>query len=483
MGNFNLMKLTILLVFITSSFFALAQSIPNAGFENWTECSSAAEPIPFQTSNAISNLLSGSLSVEQSTNAYGGSYAAFVHADASQEIQGFMTLGQDFNTGETTPLPFTGTPDSISFWAQHTISELDFGSVVFTLYEDMMEVGYGAITFNGSTSGYTYYSSPVNIEAGATPNGMTFGISSGGDASLNGELYIDDIHLIYNTGTGDDIPGGDFENWNITSAQCLDSWYTSNGFTLPNLSVEQGEPHSGNHSARITNQPTSFGGGSLGYILLGNPESDFCDDSSLLMPFGEAVTIIGGFYKYTAGNANEMATLFISYTASNDAGGCDSIYEYYQYMPPASDWTEFVINIPPNIIAEWQPGNIPEYLTLGFVSTVVSDDSEPNGDPNSVLLVDDIELTYTTILDIENETMSTGVSFYPNPSLDVLNVLLPSHAPTAIQLIDSTGKTVSELNVSTDKATIITEQLPNGIYTLLVNKGRESEAYHVVVQH
>ena len=477
------MKYVFLLSLILHSYFLWTQSIPNSDFENWTTCLTAQEPIPFQTSNAISSLFGGSFTVEQTTNAHQGNYAAYVHADASQEIQGFLTLGQDSNTGEITPLPFTGTPDSISFWAQHTISELDFGTVVFTLYEDMMEVGYGLVTFNGSTSGYTYYSSPINIEAGATPNGMTFGVSSGGDASLNGELYIDDIHLIYNSGTGDDIPGGDFENWNITSSQCLDSWYTSNGFTLPNLSVEQGEPHSGNHSVRITNQLTSFGEGSLGYIILGNPDSDFCDESSLLMPFGEAATVIGGFYKYTAGNVNEMATLFISYTASNDLGDCDSVYEYYQYMPPTQDWTQFVINIPPNIIAEWQTGNVPEYLTLGFVSTVVSDDIEPNGDPNSVLLVDDLELTYTTILDIENETMSAGVSFYPNPTSDVLNVQLASRVPAAIQLIDATGKTVSELNLSTDSATISTEQLPSGIYTLLVNKGRESEAYHVVVQH
>jgi hypothetical protein len=481
MGNFNLMKLTILLVFITSSFFALAQSIPNAGFENWTECSSAAEPIPFQTSNSISYLLSGSLSVEQSTNAHGGSYAAFVHADASQELQGFITLGQDFNTGEITPLPFTGTPDSISFWAQHTISELDFGTVILTLYEDLLEVGIGVITFNGSTTGYTYYSSPITIAEGSIPNGMSFGVSSGGDASLNGELYIDDIHLIYNTGTGDDIPGGDFENWNITSAQCLDSWYTSNGFTIPNLSVEQGEPHSGNHSARITNQPTNFGGSALGYILLGNPETDFCNESSLVMDNGQAATSVSGFYQYTAGNANEMATLFLHYSATNDFGSCDSIYEYYEYLPATIGWTAFSFSVPSNVIDQWQTAQAPQYITIGLVSTVVNDVAEPNGDPNSVLLVDDLEIAYTTVS--VAESLPTTIAVYPNPANDMLQIVLPNYKQANIRLTDVLGKTMISTNVIGVKATLSTSDLPSGIYMLRINDGHSISSQQVIVQH
>ena len=198
------MKLIHLLLLLPLTILAKAQSIPNAGFENWTECPSAADPIPFQTSNLISYFLSGALNVEQSTNAHGGNYAAYAHADPTQQMQGFLTLGQDFNSGEITPLPFTGTPDSITFWAQHTISDFDYGTVIFTLYQDMMEVGIGAVTFNGNTSGYTYYSSPIYYDKGAAPNGITLSITSGDDASLNGELYIDDIHLVYNTGSGDD---------------------------------------------------------------------------------------------------------------------------------------------------------------------------------------------------------------------------------------------------------------------------------------
>jgi hypothetical protein len=475
------MKNVTLLFLLGFSLFANSQTIPNAGFEDWTECPTAAEPIPFQTSNAISYLISGSLSVERSTNAHGGNYAAYAHADASQEIQGFFSLGQDFNTGEITPLPFSGTPDSISFWAQHTISDLDFGTVVFTLYQDMTEVGYGIATFNENTSGYTYYSSPVNIEAGATPNGMTLGIYSGDDASLNGQLYIDDIHLIYNTGSGDDIPGGDFENWNVTNAQCLDNWTTTNGYTFPNLSVTQGEPYSGNHSVRITNQPTFFDGNSLGYILLGDPESDFCSAPSLELTDGQAPSSINGFYKFTAGNPNEMATLFLYCSAANDLGGCDSLFELYQYMPAAAEWTAFNINIPANVIQQWETGVAPDYVTIGFVSTMVSNEAEPNGDPNSVLWIDDVSLNYTTIQ--VAESMSLLWTIFPNPASDLLQIQSKSSTARAIDLLDSFGRIVASIQTSGERTSIDTSQLSNGVYTLRITDVSNVTSQQVVIQH
>ncbi len=475
------MKNTLLFAFLLCSTWSWSQTIPNSSFENWSDCPYLEEPIPFQTSNEIASSISGSFNVEQSTNAHGGNYSAYLHEDASGQIQGMLTLGIDFNTGETIPLPFTGSPDSIGLWAIYNISDIDYATIMLTLYQDGLNVGYATFTLNGITTEYTYYSAAVTIDAGAVPNGMTLMISSGNDGSLAGEMYIDDIHLIYNTGTGTDIPGGDFENWNISSMPCLDSWYTTNLYTMPNPSVGQGEPHSGNHSARITNQPISFGNVALGYILLGNPDTDFCDDNSLSMAQGQAVTTLSGYYKYTAGNASEMATLFMHYSATNDLGGCDSIYEYYQYLPAAADWTQFTVNVPADVIAEWEAGNAPDHFTVGLVSTMVSDTSETNGDPNSVLLVDDLNVSYTTI-DVK-ENLSSSVSVYPNPAADVLHIQWPTYTPANIQLIDAVGKTMITTNVFGANATISTSDVPVGVYVLRVNDGQSITTQQIVVQH
>ena len=476
------MKLIHLLLLLPLTILAKAQSIPNAGFENWTECPSAADPIPFQTSNTISYFLSGALNVEQSTNAHGGSYAAYAHADPTQQMQGFLTLGQDLNTGEITPLPFTGTPDSISFWAQHTISDFDYGTVIFTLYEDMMEVGYGAVTFNGNTSGYTYYSSPIYYDKGAAPNGMTLGIISGDDASLNGELYIDDIHLIYNTGSGDDIPGGDFENWNITSGQCLDSWFTTNPYTIPYPSVAQGEPHSGNHSVRITNQPSIFGDGFFGFAILGNPELDFCSDESLVMSQGQVVTTVTGYYKYTAGNPSEMATTYLYYSTVNDIGDCDSTYEQYNYWPAVTDWTPFTIVVPNTIVAEWIANQqAPDYLSIGFVSTMVSNESEPNGDPGSVLLVDDINVEYTTVG--VTDFTSKSMTVYPNPASNRITIQWPSMSQKQVEITDAFGKIALVTSTNGNNITLDTSSLSNGVYTLRIRDEHSTSTQLVVIQH
>jgi len=475
------MKSIFLLSFSLVFHLTWSQTIPNNGFENWTACPTAQEPIPFQTSNIYSSLFGGGFNVEQTTDAHGGNYAAYAHVDASGQIPGLISLGMDLMSGSTTPLTFTGTPDSISFWAKHTISDIEFGSVVIILYQDGVEVGFGGVTFNDVVQEYTYYSAAVDITPGTTPNGMSLTITSGDDPSLGGELYIDDIHLIYNTGSGDDIPGGDFENWNIVNSQCLDDWFTTNGFTSPNPSVTQGEPHSGSHSARITNQPTSFGGGSLGYIILGDPESDFCSDASLQMAQGQAATSVSGFYNYTAGNANEMATLYLYYSAINDIGGCDSIYEYYQYMPPTTGWAQFQINIPSNIIDQWNSGPAPDHLTIGFVSTMVSDETEPNGDSNSILLVDDIELTYTTVG--VSETPALSIMAYPNPCNDQLTIRLPLHTQAEIKLIDALGKIALSANVNGEKTTLQTHALASGIYTLHINDGSSITTQQVILQH
>ncbi|MFN5620221.1 MAG: T9SS type A sorting domain-containing protein [Flavobacteriales bacterium] len=476
------MKTILILVLLTMTGLAFGQSIPNAGFENWTSCPSASDPIPFQTSNTVSFFLSGALNVEQSTNAHGGNYAAYLHADPLQQIQGYLSLGQDFNTGEISPLPFSGSPDSIGIWVQHNISDFDYGAVVITLYEDFMEVGFGVITFNGATSGYTYYSSPIDINAGTTPNGMTLGITSGDDASLNGELYIDDIHLIYNTGTGDDIPGGDFENWNITQGQCLDNWFNTNPYTLPNVSVAQGEPHSGNHSVQITNQPTIFGGGSFGYIILGNPELDFCDNQSLVMSQGQVATTVTGFYKYTAGNPTEMATFYMYYSSFNDVGECDSTYERYEYWPAVAEWTPFSVSVPNEVVAEWIASQqAPEFLSIGFVSTVVSNESEPNGDPNSVLLIDDLNVEYTPVG--LNNPESTQVSVYPNPASNSLSIQWPAFGQQYVELVDAVGKIAMACSINGNNVQLDTSSLSSGVYTLRIRDEHSTSTQLVLIQH
>jgi hypothetical protein len=256
---------------------------------------------------------------------------------------------------------------------------------------------------------------------------------------------------------------------------------TTNLYTVPNVSVEPGEPHSGNHSARITNQPWSFGTGSLGYILLGNPETDFCSDGSLAMTQGQAITSLTGYYKYTAGNANEMATLFTYYAATNDIGGCDSIYSYYQYLPATTDWTQFTATVPTDVINSWIAGNAPNHFTVGLVSTIVSDTTEPNGDANSVLLVDDLEVSYTTVGVKEAETATTVL--YPNPANDALNIQLPRYTQAQIQLIDAVGKTILTSNLYGNTATLNTSDVPAGIYVLRVNDGATISTHSLVVEH
>jgi hypothetical protein len=110
----------------------------------------------------------------------------------------------------------------------------------------------------------------------------------------------------------------------------------------------------------------------------------------------------------------------------------------------------------------------------------VSNETEPNGDPNSVLLVDDVELTYTTVGVAEMRVSS--VHAYPNPFNDQLNIQLPANTKAEIKLIDALGKTALTANSNGGNTTLNTNTLPAGIYTLLFNDGTSVTSQQVILQ-
>jgi hypothetical protein len=233
---------------------------------------------------------------------------------------------------------------------------------------------------------------------------------------------------------------------------------------------------------RITNQPNIFGEGAFGYVILGNPELDFCSDESLILSQGQVVTTINGYYKYTAGNPSEMATTYLYYSTVNDMGDCDSTYDQYNYWPAVADWTPFTIVVPNAIVAEWIANQqAPDYLSIGFVSTMVSNETEPNGDPGSVLLVDDINVEYTTVG--LNDVASKNVSVYPNPASNRLTIQWSSLSQKQVDIVDAFGKIALATSTNGNNITLDTSSLSNGVYTLRIRDEHSTSTQLVVIQH
>lgn len=76
---------------------------------------------------------------------------------------------------------------------------------------------------------------------------------------------------------------------------------------------------------------------------------------------------------------------------------------------------------------------------------------------------------------------SFGVEIFPNPTADVLNIVLPSGNAT-YSMVDATGRTVLNGNLNSLRSTVEVASLTPGAYSLVLNTGTAIGTVRVVVQ-
>ena len=475
------MKIPFLLALTCISSILPSQNIPNSGFEEWTDCVAWSTPEGFVSDNSLNYTWNQTLSVEKSTQSHSGNYAAYLHCTTSSPGVGSLQWSADsaiafFIAG--TPAAFQGTPDSLVFWAKTNATGGNESLVSAYLFNQESYSAIAEIYFSQNGLGYTRYSVPFTY-TGDDPDGIFLNISSSYLSTTTTEMWIDDIELIYNNGTGDQIPNGGFENWSDYLMPCLDSWTGSNWRTLPTLSVTPGEPRTGNYSARITNETTQYYADSLGYILLGSIwANDLCSGPSLQMSLGQALTELQGYYKYTPSYRLDTAAAVIFYYAMDElSGACVELFRLRSYLPASAEWTPFTLSVPADTIQSWESDNNPQFAMIGFYSFK----NQGGGYNGSVLLIDDLEWSYTTV-DVEEIDMQK-TSLYPVPVGDELSVSWSSETNMNIQLIDMLGKCWVFENTQGMAAKLNTSSLPDGIYILNCSAGKSSSSNRIVVQH
>jgi hypothetical protein len=204
-------KIYTFFVLIFVSLSLNSQTIPNAGFENWTNMFIYQTPDSWTTLNFLA-ATGGTAPVTKSTDAHSGSYAAKCETVLAQfdtfpaeVVPGFVMLG-DFNfltqTGNI-GAPFTARPDSMIFWMK---SSLIGGDTVIALLQlskwnsltgSQDLVGIGQAFYTNSYTTYHRYSIPVSYIGATIPDSINIGFVGG---STQGSYFlVDDVSLIYNT--------------------------------------------------------------------------------------------------------------------------------------------------------------------------------------------------------------------------------------------------------------------------------------------
>ncbi|MGZ5242766.1 MAG: T9SS type A sorting domain-containing protein [Bacteroidia bacterium] len=97
--------------------------------------------------------------------------------------------------------------------------------------------------------------------------------------------------------------------------------------------------------------------------------------------------------------------------------------------------------------------------------------------------------TLTYILNVENASgineqgFDKNIGFSPVPANKMLNVYTELYSGFAYAVLDISGKLIHSGSVSSNTLTLYTENLPNGIYSIIISDDKKYNIKKIVVQH
>lgn len=96
--------------------------------------------------------------------------------------------------------------------------------------------------------------------------------------------------------------------------------------------------------------------------------------------------------------------------------------------------------------------------------------SDVTDDPSydSALAIDDLSVTPTILSDAHNPIKKSGMSVYPNPVIDVLNIESYTNEVTSMEIYDMTGRRVKSGLLDSENTAMNVTSLPKGLYIVKV---------------
>ncbi|MCB2221448.1 MAG: T9SS type A sorting domain-containing protein [Bacteroidetes bacterium] len=445
-----------------------AQSISNAGFEDWTYHSYFEEPDMFTTTNPYLVLAGEQPNVTKTSDAHSGNYALRLETTNTPDepIFGAAFIGQVSDTSFAGGIPFTQRPDSVSGYAKYNlqIGDTAFMAVLFKKFG--APLGICSLAFVGSQNTYQYFSAPVNwFVPIVSPDSLVAGFISSSFENIpiaGSTIIFDDISFV---GVGASFPNGDFEDWNEIGADEPDDWTTSNLLTasVSGAGVTKStDSHSGSFAVQLESV-ISFNGDSICLLTNGALDEEVGPIGG--MPVFEFPKMVSGYYKYSpVGLDTALAGLWL-YHYDAGTGVTETLQETVIRLPPVSDYTYFElpvlyynVPVPDTINIAFAPSNY-EGTFIGLGST---------------LLVDDLEITYQPFVTGTNENINQQPIVYPNPAHRQVNLNLKGwlDQELTITVTDITGQTVyyhHQASLSGNNLSMDVGEFDPGLYFYSIN--------------
>ena len=159
------------------------------------------------------------------------------------------------------------------------------------------------------------------------------------------------------------------------------------------------------------------------------------------------------------------------------------------------------ITLPAGFTADWQSDEIAvgseKTVKVSFKPTevkayagtvIIASDAANSGIGKSTLSVSGKGMLVTGITakggTSEPQTVFPGLSVFPNPAEDLLNVKLPNQTrPVALQLVDVNGQVVYEQEaVTTNELSLDLSGYKSGVYVLVLESGSKAVKQKVVIK-
>lgn len=279
--------------------------------------------------------------------------------------------------------------------------------------------------------------------------------------------------------TAQSIQNPGFETWYTTNEGSVpyfvpQHWTSSDmintvlfdAFGQPNVSSstvsQSSSSHGGQYAIDMSVGISSLGDTVSGGVITCDSATDFLvigfgGGGALGFPFSTRPALFTGYYKLASVGGDQGGAALVLTKWNTTTMSRDTLFSQNVYATPSANWAQFSLPV------TYAYNEYPDTL---FISTGINNTSS-NEHPGTLFSVDDLALSGSVPLGIQEQTNTMDVSFFPNPMTTSSTLVLRSgqmnHA--TLNLYDMTGKRVrSENDLLGNMAVIEREGLVSGMY-------------------
>ncbi|MBN2766882.1 MAG: leucine-rich repeat protein [Paludibacteraceae bacterium] len=373
-------KFLLFMTFCYSVGFAWSQSsVPNNGFEDWTD-------ITFMyPSNyaANSNLDNDTKYPVTRTEGYTGNYAVRLESVFDRKLE--LTYFMNARTESDNPnewhggMPYTEIPTGIQGFYKYNRDAGDSGTMIVAFSKNGVNIGSYYYSFIGLHEEFVPFNCAFEPVLTESPDSVIVAFASGSMmGTLEGSVLVVD-NISFDGVTAQPVwLNGDFENWEEVIREQPDAWYVDNG-NRDGIATKSTDAYRGTYAIELKtlwserNDEMKMGSVMSGFYPQ-CPEGEDCKPICG-QPYQQQTDVLEFYYKYSPSGVDRASVgLFFKTT-----GGFGD-WQAGLMLEPASEFT--LAEVPFNL------GFVPDSVIIQFQSSEWNTLSEAN--IGSTLVIDNV---------------------------------------------------------------------------------------------